>query len=216
MKVAAYLERFERLSLREKVLIAATVGAFLVSLLQFFVVDPVLAKREVLQGQLNMLLSNNQRLQMQLEGELLMPNQNRQLMLEKELAGLRQALQLEAGEIQYETNSLVAAEQIPALLQRLLSERGIELVALHNVAPLPLLENSGAATEVRAVQLYEHGIELELKGTYHDLRRYLLTVESQPWQILWDAVHLKSKPDGESLMKLKVKTLSTDEVWLGV
>jgi MSHA biogenesis protein MshJ len=216
MKMTAYLERFEHLSLREKVLIAATVSAFLVSLLQFFLVDPALAQREVLQGQLNNLANSNQRLQMQLDGKLLMPKQNRQLLLEKELAGLRQALQLEAGEIRRETRSLVASEQMPALLQRLVSERGIELVALHNIAPAPLLENSGASSEVRAVQLYEHGIELELKGTYHALRRYLLAVEGQPWRILWDAVHLKSKPDGESVMRLQVKTLSTEDVWLGV
>lgn len=215
MNLSTYLDRIEALSIREQVLIAATVTIFIASMAQLVLIDPSLDQRDVLQGRLTSILSGNARLQQQLDGEALMPNQNRQVVLAQELANLDQQIlksekQLEAG-----TASLVPAGEIPELLQRLLSERSIELLSLRNLAPVAVLdpEDAGGAP---TVQLYRHGLELELKGSYHGLRRYLMAVESQPWQLIWQAVDLRSGTDGESIMKLRVNTLSTDDVWIGV
>ncbi len=216
MNLNAYLQKLEALSLREKVLVAATVSVLIISLSQFFLVDPRLSKRASLNSQLNNILASNGRLQLQLDDKLLMPRKNRQQVLAKEIVDLEADLERQAEQIQEATVTMVAADQMPELLQELLSRQSVELTGLQNLAPKSMLEESIDEGRPGSVQLYQHGIELELKGDFHALRRYLLAVENQPWQLIWDSVHFEFVPGGQSVMQLRVKTLSTDDVWLGV
>ncbi len=213
MNLLLLLDKLEALSLREKFLIAGTVAAFLVSVLQFFVVDPQLAKLDALENQLRSVDANNQRLELQLGDKLLMPNQNRRELLNQELTKLQKQLDEGEANIQDQTVALVRADQVPALLQDLVSKQSVRLVSLKNIAPKPLLEESGAES---GLQLYQHGIELQLAGSFHQLRRYLVAMEGQSWKLLWRAIHFQSSEDGPALMRLEVQTLSTDDAWLGV
>lgn len=213
MNIAVVLEKLEALSLREKGLIAMTVSVFLVSVLQFFVVDPKLKAIDQLENQMSGAVSHSQRLELQLDGKLLMPKSNRREVLKQELDVLRTQLETEQTKIQNQTVGLVPAAQIPELLQDLVSREAVELVSLKNLAPNAMLETTDEST---SVQLYQHGIELELRGSYHSLRRYLAAVEQQPWKLIWQAVHFETEKDGSSLMRLELQTLSTDDAWLGV
>ena len=216
MNVYAYLEKIEALSLREKFLVGATICVLIISLSQFFLVDPHLSRHTSLTSQLNNMVANNSRMQLQLEDNSLTPKENRQQVLQSEIAALEAALKLQADQIQEQTVSMVPADQIPDLLQGMLSKQSVALVGLKNLAPKLLLEETADEGGPGSIQLYQHGIELELKGDFHALRRYLLAVESQPWRLLWDSVSFEFVPGGQSLMRLQVKTLSTDDIWLGV
>jgi MSHA biogenesis protein MshJ len=210
-----YLDKVETLHIREKVLIGLTVGILLVSMMQFFFVDPRLASTDRLNKQLRSLTSNNERLASQLDSKLLMPNQNRRVVLSKEADALQLQLNQEQSQIRKQTASLVPANQVPVLLQSLLSKELVELVALKNIAPVPIIEE-GSESGGASVQLYRHGIELQIRGSYHELRRYLMAMEQQSWKLLWHAFHLETESNGSSLMRLEVQTLSTDNVWIGV
>lgn len=209
------IEKLENLSIREKWLIGLTVAAFLVSLLQILVVDPRLSKIASLDAQLQNSESGNQRLALELEGKLLMPRRNRQLLLHREVEALQEQLEFERQRIESQTASLVPASKIPRLLQELVTRDSVEMVGLQNIAPVSLLEEADFS-EDEAIQLFHHGIELELRGSYHSLRRYLIEIEKQPWKLLWRAVHFETEQQGNSLMRLELQTLSTDDAWLGV
>lgn len=215
MSYMVYLDKVETLNIREKVLIGLTVGILLVSMMQFFFVDPRLASTDRLNKQLRSLTSNNERLASQLDNKLLMPNQNRRVVLSKEADALQLQLNQEQSQIRKQTASLVPANQVPVLLQSLLSKELVELVALKNIAPVPIIEE-GSESGGASVQLYRHGIELQIRGSYHELRRYLMAMEQQSWKLLWHAFHLETESNGSSLMRLEVQTLSTDNVWIGV
>lgn len=215
MNASPFIDKLETLSLREKLLIACTVAALIVSLLQFLLIDPTLASGERLEGQMRSLTSNNKRLSSQLEGKSLMPNHNRQLVLNKEVATLEADVETQDALIRAQTASLVPARQVNALLQSLLSKDTVELVGMKNIAPVPILEEE-ITPQHAGMQLYRHGIELTLRGSYHDLRRYLVTIEGQSWKVLWHGVHLETETDGKSVMRLELQTLSTDNAWLGV
>ena len=118
-------------------------------MMQFFFVDPRLASTDRLNNQLRSLTSNNERLALQLDGKLLMPNQNRQVVLSKEADALQSQLDQEQSQIRKQTASLVPADQVPILLQGLLSKESVELVALKNIAPVPIIDEgseSGGAS----------------------------------------------------------------------
>ena len=221
MSYVVYLDKFEALSLREKVLIGCTVGVFTVSILQFFLIDPRLAAVENLERQIKNVGFTNQRLQTQLQDDRLMPKRNRQRVLDKEIATAKQQLDAERETIERYTESLVPAENMSALLQNVLaSDESVSLTSLRNIAPIPMLETPAkpqteAEIEAETVQLYRHGLEMQLEGDYHSLRRYLARVEDQPWQLLWHGIQIESE-NGSSRMLLKVQTLSTDATWLGI
>lgn len=224
MKVSVYIDRLEALSLREQVLIGATLVALVVSVLQFFLLDPLSVRQNDLISQVRALASTNERQQRRLNGEELSPVSIRQALLEAEITDLEQQVKTQEAEISQLTSTLVPATQMPALLQALLAKESVHLVSLVNVPPIPLLpEATETSTETSTeivgapgLQLFAHGIQLELRGDFHTLRRYLLAIEQQPWEFVWQAVRLESSSTGESVMQLQLQTLSTDSAWLGV
>jgi MSHA biogenesis protein MshJ len=220
MSLSVYVDKLEALSFREQMLIAATLVALLVSMLQFFVVDPLLSQQKALNGQMKTIASNIERQQRLLDGESLTPMIKREALLNAEISDVERQLALHEAEIGAYTSALVPAKKMPSLLQALLEREAVHLVSLINHPPVPLLTESVSeletVTTTPEVQLYAHGIQLELRGDFHTLRRYLLAIEQQPWKLLWQDVSLETRASGESVMQLQLQTLSTDSAWMGV
>ena len=64
--------------------------------------------------------------------------------------------------------------------------------------------------------LYEHGLVIEMHGSYLDGLAYIKAIENQSWQLYWDEVEYKTTryPQGE--LTLKVHTISTSKKVLGL
>ena len=209
----SYLGRLELLTLREQCLVGATVIAFLVSTLQFFVLDPLMVEQDQVSAQLRSVQTSIERLDRQLSGRTLNPVETKHAILKAEIAGVETQLGEERNLIKQYASTLVSANQMPSLLQTLLKKGA--LVSLVNVPPVPLIEVSADAAAPE-FQLYKHGIQLQLRGDFHSLRRYLLGVEQHSKKLLWQAISLETDESGMSLMELKLQTLSMDNAWLGV
>lgn len=213
MNWAEHINRFEVLSLREQCLIGATVLAFFVSVLQMFVMDPMLAQQSSAEQRLSTLTASIGRKNQQLSGSGLTPLQTRQTILNTEIADVRFKLKHDQEALEQYTSALVPARKMPDLLQALLQQGA--LVSLENLPPVALMEAQPGEVSP-SFQLYRHGIELQLRGDFHSLRRYLETIEKQSRKLLWQSVRLETNESGESLMELKIGTLSMDNAWLGV
>ena len=57
--------------------------------------------------------------------------------------------------------------------------------------------------------LYRHGLEMTLRGSYIDLTQYLTDMEKMPARLLWGPVELQVEKYPEVRMTLQVHTLST-------
>jgi MSHA biogenesis protein MshJ len=117
---------------------------------------------------------------------------------------------------------LVPAERIPVLLEEMLRrERKLELVDLRSLPAVALFgEKDGtgeATTAARAgLQVYRHGVELTVRGTYFDLLRYLRALERLPLRMFWKDVDLTTAEYPTITMKLTVYTLSLERAWVVV
>lgn len=211
---AVYIDRLEALSLRERLLFGATVIAFLVSMLQIFLLDPLLDNRNAETSRLQNMNTSIQRQERQLEVES--PIQARHALMEVEVNAITQQLATESQNIKSYTSTLVPAQQMPALLQSLLERDAVHLVSLMNLPPVAMIESELDLGSGAELQLFRHGIQLQLRGDFHTLRRYLIAIEQQPWKLLWQSVRLETNTKGESVMELQLQTLSTDSAWLGV
>jgi MSHA biogenesis protein MshJ len=124
---------------------------------------------------------------------------------------------------------LVTPSQAPALLQTLLARhRGLALVSLTTLSPQPLIappakgKEEGKATAAKEEKpampggnIYKHGIEVKVSGSYHDLLAYVSEIEGGPQKLIRGSIQLKAEyPVSE--LTLTVYTLSLEAAWLVV
>ena len=151
----------------------------------------------------------------------------------------RQELALLDTKLRTIETSMVPPEKMQAFLETLLSKnRNLELLALRTLPPTALIERNEekkaeAKTEAKAEtktdaktdappapvasvapNIYKHGVEIHIAGSYNDLLMYLAEIERMPQHIIWNRVKLVTEQYPRSEMTLTVFTLSLDKQWL--
>lgn len=141
---------------------------------------------------------------------------------------------------QYDS-ALVPPGKVPQLLNTLLiRHRGLQLVSLRTLDPAPLLapatnetEKTTAKREEKASSplsassplvdrekgtnnLFKHGIEIKVAGSYPDLLAYLTELEGTAQKLLWDQMKLSVVAYPRSELTLRLYTLSLESIWLVV
>jgi MSHA biogenesis protein MshJ len=61
--------------------------------------------------------------------------------------------------------------------------------------------------------LYRHGVEVTVRGNYHELIAYLSALERMPRRVYWGELQLDAKDSPAVVMTLTVYTLSVDKAW---
>src|SRR5574343_503973 len=126
-------------------------------------------------------------------------------------------------------SGLVPPEQMNALLEGLLARQpGLQLVSLRTIPPQGALDvadepakTAAKPSEEGGVQahhfnLYRHGVELRMSGSFSQLQAYLAALEKLPQSLIWGRLDYRvlSYPTAE--MSLTLYTLSPDKAWLSL
>lgn len=132
-----------------------------------------------------------------------------------------------SGELAALEKTLVPARRMTEFLQGLLPGRGLEVVGLKTLAPTPLVtpppagaKAAGATTagegeKVAATSnLYKHGVEITLAGSFPALLDYLERLEQAPQKVLFGRLELRVDKYPRSELTLTLYTLSLDRSWL--
>jgi MSHA biogenesis protein MshJ len=130
----------------------------------------------------------------------------------------------------------VAAEQArftePGQMKRVVEEllaknRRIRLVDLktlqvQSIADLREQDAKPAATAkpgpaaAAERQIFRHGIEITVTGSYLDLLAYISELERLPTQLYWSSIEMAVSQYPVVTAKLKIYTLSLDKAWMNV
>ncbi|UCV19888.1 type II secretion system protein GspM [Ferribacterium limneticum] len=117
--------------------------------------------------------------------------------------------------------ALVRPEDMNSLLEGLLVRHsGLRLISLKTQAPQSVLREKEAVKEAdgkpveRSFDLYRHGVEIRLEGSYGQLQAYLVQLEKLPQRLLWGQLSYRVIDYPRSEMTLTVYTLSPDKTWL--
>jgi len=218
-------ERFAALNNREKLLVAVAALAVAIFLPLSLWIDPPARHAAALRTQMAGQESELAALQAQiadLKGRLVDPDAANRRRLAELLAQLTKV----DGEIGNLDEKLVPPQKMRQVLQTVLSRhRGLSLVSLRSVAPEPLLaslEDGKAGKEKSAVatrhqeNLWRHGIEVRVAGSYADLLAYVVELERAPQRLLWGGMAFKVVVWPRSELTLTVYTLSRERDWLAV
>ncbi|EKE85410.1 hypothetical protein [Idiomarina xiamenensis] len=144
-------------------------------------------------------------------------------------AALQQALQKDPNEaLQAQRQQL--QQQLQSIEQRLqqqpgmvpASQRRLLLGAvLDAAAPLSINRVNAMPAQVQIQAgddsvLYQHGLQLTVRGDYFQVRDFLRQVEALPWSTHWRSINYKvlDYPQGEAVIELY--TVSTDKEFVGV
>jgi MSHA biogenesis protein MshJ len=121
------------------------------------------------------------------------------------------------------SGKMLPPEKMPAFLESLLAGNPkLELMSLRTLPPSFLIERgdeqkgdkAGTATTEAPPNLYKHGIEIRIAGSYNDLLHYLEQLEAMPNRILWNKLVLVAEQYPRNVMTLTVFTLSGNRQWL--
>ena len=195
--------RIDEMTLRQRAMLFATVSLVLVVFAHVALIEPLLIRQKTLidrsardQSQLNAVRA-------QIEG-MLKDQQGDSREKDPEQVAVRE---LEGRLAELEKNlaarkdAFVAPNRLPALLKELLGPgRPVRLESLRTVP--------GAQVQSGA-ELYRHGLEMTLRGSYFDLMQYLADLEKSPARLLWGSVDLHVEKYPEVRLTLEVHTLST-------
>jgi len=232
--LSKYAERFDALSLRERVLVFAGCVALVGAILFVLLLEPMARERKQLGQQIaqqQQVLSTTRAAVQALRSDQRDPNATaraRREALTREQAAADRELELAA-------RGLVAPERMAALIESLIGrEARLQLVGLRTLAPTPLLgaahtgpdrvpagkaQASARAPQAGAAEgdapgLYKHGIELTLQGGYHELAAYVSRLERMPWKMYWAKAVLDAERYPQVSLTLTLFTLSPERSWL--
>ncbi|MGL5323194.1 MAG: MSHA biogenesis protein MshJ [Aeromonas sp.] len=113
------------------------------------------------------------------------------------------------GELKAQTVDLIPAHEMPLVLEALLSRSAnLHMLALSSLEPTPLMAGE------QKVNLYKHGIRLQLEGGYFDVYQYLKALEALPRHFYWKQFDYRVKAYPGALVEMEIYTLSTSKEFI--
>jgi MSHA biogenesis protein MshJ len=89
----------------------------------------------------------------------------------------------------------------------------LKLRSLQSMPPTAVGSNASLTKPVKG-QLYRHGVELAVEGSYADLLSYCAALETLPQHLLWGGMKLAADKHPQIVLTLRLYTLSVDRNWL--
>jgi len=224
-RLQKYAEGIDAMALRERAMFFGAVALVLMTLLQVFLLNPVLARRNQLSAQIAQQEDETKAIQAQVQ-TLVRPNAPDQDAINRErVKSLReQTAQLDR-QFEQQQKQFVAPEKMAAMLENMIGKnRKLQLISLRNLPGTGLSPGAGAPTGAAggparpngAREVFRHTVELSVGGSYFDLLDYLAALERMPQRVFWDGFELSVAQYPQSVLKLTIYTLSPEKSWLTV
>lgn len=218
-------EKIDGMSLRERGLIFSAAAFMLVALTKVLFLDPLLAEQKKLSTQAVQQQEKMKEIHARIEALFQARRDDATSPLRQRLSQVRQ--RLAEGDIYLQTSRdrLVQPEKMADLLEQVLNKNGqLQLVNMQTLPVTPLIERAakpeGAAPANAAAepdkQVFKHGVQITVRGSYLDLLQYLTALEQMPTKMFWGMSKMKVGQHPEAELTLTLYTLSLNKTWLQI
>jgi len=221
-RLQKYVEGIDAMGLRERAMFFGAVALVLMTLLQVFLLDPVLSRRNQLSTKLAQQEDETKAILAQIQ-TLIRPDAPDQDAINRDkLKNLREQMEQLDRQFEQQQKQFVAPAKMAAMLESLVGKnRKLKLVSLRNLPPTSVAEPAAGAAGGKgripgANEVFRHAVELRISGGYFDLLDYLDALESMPQQLFWDKFELRVAQYPQSVLTLTIYTLSPEKSWLTV
>ena len=214
-----YADSIDGMRLRERSMFFGAFALVLMTLLQVFLLDPVLSRRNQLSAQIAQQEEETRAILARIHTLIRPEAEDRDALNRARLKSLRAQMEQLDRQFEQQQKQFVAPEKMALLLEELIAKnRNLKLMSLRNLPPTSLSDAAGGAqgrtAGPRAV--FRHAVELKLSGSYFDLLNYVDALEHMPQQVFWEAFELRAAQYPQSVLTLTIYTLSQDRSWLTV
>jgi MSHA biogenesis protein MshJ len=128
-----------------------------------------------------------------------------------ELTGQRDELLTKVAEASRVLDEAGRSNNLPRLMRRMVTPGGdIKLLSIRSIPSTPYTSEKPLASN-SAAPLYQHGIEVSLRGKYVDLVKFLRTLGSSQPSLFWSNLQLQVGTHPDTTLKLVVSVLSTSK-----
>jgi MSHA biogenesis protein MshJ len=212
--------RYVALSRRERLLLAAALVLGPLFIANTLLLDPLAARKRNLTTSLASQQSLVGDVQVQLITLQHQSKQDPDAAKRQEQATLQAAQGALDAQIRAFADSLVHPAEMNALLEGLLARQtglrllGFKTLAPQSILPAPPAKEPGSVRKSPSFDLYRHGVELRIEGTYAELSTYLTHLEKLPSRLLWGQLDYQVIDYPRAEMRLTVYTLSNESTWL--
>ncbi|MBI5889665.1 MAG: type II secretion system protein M [Nitrosomonadales bacterium] len=219
--------KVDGMSLRERVLIFFAAAFLLVSLINALFLEPLLDRQKKLSAQVVQQQEKMKEVQSQIANLLQAKQADANSPQRERIRVLRQQLDEGASYLKERRDKLVPPEKMAALLEQVLNKNGrLQLVALETLPASLLIEPAADAATAQAEsaveaigsdkQIYKHGVQITVRGSYADLLQYLTALEGLRTQMFWGVAKMEVIKHPTVELTLTLYTLSLDKTWLQV
>lgn len=228
--LAVLLQKFDALSLRERLMVAA--AAFTAT---FFLVDALLLgswsrQNAGLKATLAEQHAESDRTAAQIKELQARVSGHPDEQARARVREIEQKIAVIDASLQAASKQLVQPERMATLLEDLLKRnRRLQLVKMATLPAEELLgreqaggvppaseQAPGTAGQSGSQNIFKHGVELTLRGSYFDMLDYLAQIEALPWQMYWGRLKLEAREYNRPVLTLTLYTLSLDKAWLTI
>ncbi|MCW9024830.1 MAG: type II secretion system protein M [Gammaproteobacteria bacterium] len=212
------MARFDVLSQRERSVIAILVLVIMCLLAFVLFIEPVMQESDKTKKQLFDLdaqVTSGQAQLAALEKALTLDPDAENY---KKLSRLKDQQKTMDKKLQDKMQGLIEPAQMAHVLEVVLSKTSrLRLEKLKNLPTRPLINQAGEDTQSQLdIGVYQHGLQIELSGSYLSMLDYLKALKSLPWNFYWDRLDLQVDKYPRSTIVIEVHTLSFNEGWIGV
>ena len=200
--------RFDRLTLRERLLVLAAAITVLVGAFKMVLLGPLDARGARLSQQLSVL-------------ETGISETARAAATDTAMAGYAQAADLKArlaavnAELSSQSAGMIAPERMVEVLHDVLSrQRGVVLVSMRNLEAIKLPLDAAGEGATGTPRPYEHTVEIVLEGRYLDVLAYLEALEALPWRFYWRRLELTTTRYPINRVRVELGTVSMGSEWI--
>jgi MSHA biogenesis protein MshJ len=208
-------EKFNALSIRERILIGLTIlGLMTLSWWHFFAAPMMLqiesievGNQQITKGIDSAQLSVDQ-IKARLDAGVHTESKAKLALLRQELMGTEAQLKLKAIEL------IDPEEMFQLMTQLLYKESRLKLLSLKRRGVKPALESLDGQENTSGI--YRHVLEAKFSGQYEDIFNYMASLESLKWKLIWEEIEISNDEYPVVNVTIVISTLSMRKEWVGV
>lgn len=147
--------------------------------------------------------------------------------LAKRIELLRQDKEKYATSVAALVKTLIPPQAMVELLREILTkDQELVLLNMENIPEQPVFKQLNEKQhveqrlnnkpEANKIQLYKHGVKLELTGTYFATCKFLQALEKLPWKLLWSELQYEVTDYPYASIKMIIYTLSLQTSYIGM
>lgn len=213
--------RVDGMSLRERALIFVAVAFLATSLINSLFLDPLLQQQKRLSAQVVQQQEQMKDVQAQLSALLQAKQADAHSPQRERIRQLQQQIADGDAYLKDRRDKLVPPEEMAALLEQVLKRNArLQLVSMNTLPVTPFIEQPADAANAQATgrerQMYKHGVQITVRGSYADLLQYLTALEKLPTRMFWGMAKMTVVQYPTAELTLTLYTLSLDKTWLQV